>query len=180
MPSAWEALTSALCLSRAATFARSCFSAASANEVPACAHAEPLASNSTTSPAAIRGFALKQLIHLPPAIAKRVEPHAHLVEQRQVQVGQRRWFGEADVPAALHPAGGTAGDKDRQIVVVVPVGVTHTAAVQQQRMVQERTAAFARVPQFREELREQRDVEAIDPGHLLDLLGVVAVMREGV
>src|SRR5262245_55148294 len=100
MPSAWAALTSAPCLSRAATFARSFFSAACASEAADCACTERQASNSTTRPAAnIRIFGeaisvppppfsplpcvLKQLIHLPLAVAKRVEPHAHLVEERQ-------------------------------------------------------------------------------------------------
>src|SRR5262245_28892368 len=124
MPSAWEPLTSAPCLSRAATFARSFFSAASANEAAGCASAEPLASNPTPMPAAAsRVFRddaisvlpprrLKQLVHLPLAVAERVEPHAHLVEQRQVEVGQGRRFGKADVAAALHLAGGAAGDEN--------------------------------------------------------------------
>src|SRR5579883_214013 len=142
MPSAWEALTSAACLSRAAAFARSFFSAASANGATACARAQPPASHSmATNPKRKRGL-LKQFIHLPPAVAKRVETHAHFVEQCKVQVGQRRRFREVNVPAALHLARGPAGDKDRQIVVVVPVGVAHAAAIQEERMVQKRTVAF--------------------------------------
>ena len=99
---------------------------------------------------------LKQLIHLAPAVGERVEPDAHLVEQRQVQVGQRRRLGEADVAAASHSARGAAGDEDRQVVVVVQVGVAHAAAVQEERMVQQRAVAFRRGPQLGEELGEQR------------------------
>src|SRR5262249_49859020 len=129
MPSTWDALTSALFFSRAATRARSFFSAASANGALPCPSAEPLVSNNTTNPAANSRFfgdvamlvldphELKQLIHLPPAIAKRVEPHAHLVEQCQVQVGQRRRLGEADVAAAFHLAGGAARHQDPPTVV---------------------------------------------------------------
>src|SRR5690242_10781082 len=58
MPSAWEVLTSAPCLSRAATFARSCFSAASANEAADWACDEPLPSKNTISPAANTRFQL--------------------------------------------------------------------------------------------------------------------------
>src|SRR5262249_54121673 len=170
MPSAWEALTSLPCSSRAATFARSFFSAAFATEAD-WASAEPPASKNTTSAAAnSRAFGagaisvlppqrLKQLIPLPLAIAERVKPHSHFVEQRQVQVGQRRRFGEADVPAALHLPGGAAGDEDRKVVVGMPVGVAHAAAVQQERVVQERSVALEGAPHFRQERRSQRGVD---------------------
>src|SRR5262249_54776171 len=55
MPSTWEALTSTPCLSSVPSFARSFFSAASANGAPDWAAAEPASSNNTR-PAAPKRF----------------------------------------------------------------------------------------------------------------------------
>ena len=57
-------------------------------------------------------------------------------------------------------------------------GIAHAAAVQVERMVEQRAVAFRRGLQLLQELREQRDVELIDLGHLGDLLRIVAVMRQ--
>src|SRR4029079_8292148 len=45
----------------------------------------------------------QQLVDLALAVGERVETDANLVEQRQVQVGQRRRLGVLDVPSALLP-----------------------------------------------------------------------------
>ena len=46
-------------------------------------------------------------------VGKRIESHPHLIQERQVQVGQGRRLRIPDVPPAAHPARGAAGDQDR-------------------------------------------------------------------
>ena len=89
-------------------------------------------------------------------------------------------FSIADVPAAPHLAGRTAGDEDRQVRVIMKVGIAHPAAVEVERVVQERAVPLGCGLQLREELGEQRHMELVDLGHPGDLCGVVAVVRERV
>ena len=69
---------------------------------------------------------------------------AHFVEQRQVEIGQRRRFGVFEVAPAFYPGGRTASDKDWQIRMVVHVGVANAAAIKIKRMVEQRAVAFRR------------------------------------
>ena len=70
--------------------------------------------------------------------------HSHLVQQGQMQVRERCRFLVPDVPRAFEPAGRAAGDHDREIDVIVNVGIAHAAAVQKQRMVEQRSVAVRR------------------------------------
>ena len=80
---------------------------------------------------------LKQLIHLAIAVGKRIEMDADFVEQRQVEIGQRRGLGELDVTPAFHSACRAAGDEDRQVRVVMHIGIADAAAVKIERMIQQ-------------------------------------------
>ena len=71
-------------------------------------------------------------------------------------------FSDSDVPTALQAGGGAARDHDRQILVIVQAGVAHAAAVQIERMIEERAVTVRRVLHALEEVREQRHVEGID------------------
>src|SRR5438034_2499940 len=57
----------------------------------------------------------EQLVHLPLAVRELVHPQADLLEQRQMEIGQRRRFGVLDVAPALEISGGAAGDEHRQV-----------------------------------------------------------------
>src|SRR4030095_15862775 len=87
---------------------------------------------------------LKQLIHFAIAIGERVEMDADLVEQRQVEIGQGGRLGVFDVTPAFQSAGGATGDKDRQVCVVMHVGIANAAAVEVERMVEQCAVPFRR------------------------------------
>ena len=95
---------------------------------------------SLTQPASPTG--LNSVSILPVLSANESSRTPTAVEQRQVQVGQRRRLGVPDVPAAAHSAGRAAGDDDRQVHVIVDVGIAHAAAVQIKRMVEQRAVAL--------------------------------------
>src|SRR3984893_10135748 len=57
------------------------------------------------------------------AVPERPQPHAHPVEQRQVEVAQRRLLRITDVPTGLQGAAALANQQDRQVIMVVPVAV---------------------------------------------------------
>src|SRR6266516_1867257 len=84
---------------------------------------------------------LEQLLDLALAVCESVEMHPCHIEQRQVKIGQRRRFRILDVTPSLDPACSAAGDKDRQVYVVMLVGIAHAAAIQVGRMVQQGTVA---------------------------------------
>src|SRR5688572_3368951 len=104
---------------------------------------------------------------------------ANAIEQRDMQVGERRPFPGSDVSTALQAGGGAARDQDRQILVIMKAGVTHAAAVQIERMIEERAVTVRRVLHALEEVREQRHMECIDLRDRQELLGIVAVMTGG-
>ena len=105
--------------------------------------------------------------------------HADLVQQRQVQVGERRRVVEADVPSTLELRAAAARDHDRQVRVIVDVGVAHAAAQQVQRVIQQRAVAVGRRRQLLDQVGEQRHVVGVDLRQLDELLRVVDVMRHG-
>src|ERR1051326_6795466 len=112
MPSPWAALTSARRCSSVRTAARSIFSIASASGASAAAAGSVTADK--TSAAAYRpndvvrvmipppASKRQQLVDLPLAVRKSLEPDADLLEQRQVQVRQRRRLLVGDVAGAPH------------------------------------------------------------------------------
>ena len=118
----------------------------------------------------------EQRVHLAVAVAELVEADAYLIEQCEMKVGQRRGFVETDVPSALHAAGSAPGHDDREVRVVVHVRVAHAAAVEVQRVVEERSVAVLRRGELAEELGEEGDVELVDLRKLGDLGRVVAVV----
>ena len=104
---------------------QSIFSAASASVASAAWSAPTLtniAVNANATNVATGHLQRQQFIDLALAVGERIHPDAGAFEQRQVQVGERCRFGVADVPAPLTlPA--AAGDEDRQVDVIVDVGV---------------------------------------------------------
>ena len=84
----------------------------------------------------------------------------------------------ADVPAGLERAAALAGQQDRQVVVGVAVAVAVAAAVGDHAVVQQRAVAFRDRLQLAEQVGELLDVEGVDRADLVDLLRVVAVVRQ--
>ena len=95
-----------------------------------------------------------------------------------MQIGHGCRLTESKVATSLHVAGSTAGDKDRQIQVVMDIGISHAATVQQQRMIQQRAVAFLCLLQALQEVREQRHMELINFCHLRNFFRIVSVMGE--
>src|SRR4029453_12687690 len=69
-----------------------------------------------------------QIGNLPAAVGERVEPYAHLLEQRQMKIGERCRLLVSDVPCPFLLAGPAPGQDDREVGVIVDVGVSHAAA----------------------------------------------------
>src|SRR5262245_27323733 len=143
MPSACGTLTSARSATSCFTTARSIFSAASATRASDAAARTPIAQSRTTNAetpsrsakpsrsCGIRIARLKprapaewerrveserqQLIDLALAVGERVEVHADLVQQRQVEVRERRRLRVLDMARAFDPPRAAAGDENRQV-----------------------------------------------------------------
>src|SRR5438094_387137 len=94
------------------------------------------------------------------------------------QVADRRARRQLDVTMAFADA--AANGEDRQRIAGVLVRVAHAAAIEDERVVEERTVAVRRVLQRVEELREELDVVRIDLHDFRDVRRVVAVVRDGV
>src|SRR4051812_30757956 len=120
----------------------------------------------------------KQFINLPLAVGKGIHADTDTLEQRHVQIGERRGLGILDVPSALDAGSSATRDEDREVHVIVNVGVAHAAAIEVQRVVEQRAVPFRRRFQFFEKVRKERDVERVDLRHPRNLFRVVAMMRE--
>jgi hypothetical protein len=78
--------------------------------------------------------------------------------------------------ATPHPA---TGGQERQRIAVVLIGFAHAAAVEEQRVVEERTVAVGRVSSAcRGNLAKELDVVGVDLHHFGDVRRIVAVVRQ--
>lgn len=91
----------------------------------------------------------------------------------------RQWRGVSvtNVLPTLHLPGTASGNDDRQVHVVVNVGIAHTAAVENHRMIQQRSVAIRRLLQLLQVVCEKRNVERIDLRHLRLLLRITAIVH---
>src|SRR5207248_2414602 len=79
------------------------------------------------------------------AVPKALPLEARLVQQREVQIGNRRAFGQLDLPSAALERAGAAADQDgRQRIIAVQVAVGHVGAVEQHGVIQQRSFAVGR------------------------------------
>ena len=72
----------------------------------------------------------------------------------------------------------TARDQDRQVYVIVDIRIAHAAAIENHRMIEQRTVAVPRGLQFFQVVGKQRNMERIDLCHLGELLRIAAVVRQ--
>src|ERR1051325_12119549 len=120
----------------------------------------------------------EEFVHFALAGGEGIEMDAGFVEHREIEIREGRWFGVAKMAAAAHAAGSAARDDDRQIGVIMNVGVAHAAAIKIERVIEERAIAIGSLLHFLEEFGEERDVELIDLRHAGDFVRIVAVMRK--
>src|SRR5271156_6148841 len=113
----------------------------------------------------------------PGTVPERLLMNARLIQQRQQQVGHRRVIGEPEVTVAFERARPSAQHQVGQREVVMCVAVAHVAAVQQNGVIEQRPVPVLRGLQLFQEPREQRQMVMLDLYQLLDLIGLVLVMR---
>src|SRR5262245_34039014 len=79
-----------------------------------------------------------QILQRASAVAERLLLHTHLGEHGDEQVGHRRVVLVLQVPSALHLPSRAADDEVRQREMIVGVAVAHVAAVEEQRVIEQR------------------------------------------
>src|SRR6516162_4018811 len=113
------------------------------------------------------------------AVGDALHLQARLVEDREVQIGNRRVFGKVDLLSALLERARAAADEDvRQRIIAVHVAVAHVGAVEQHRIVQERAFAVGRGGELLDEIPEPLHVIALDLHQLLEPVEVIGMMRQ--
>src|SRR3954462_13848825 len=105
--------------------------------------------------------------------------YAHPIQQRQVEVRHRRVFGIDDVIVAAEAAAAT-DDEDGKVFVEMAIAVAQAAAVDDDRVVQQRTVSIRRLLELTDESREPLPVPRVPDRDLLDPLRVAAVVSERV
>src|SRR6266850_3075619 len=85
-----------------------------------------------------------------------------------------------DMTPSLKLAGTTANHDYRQVVVSMRIGISHAAAKEVDRVVQQRTFTVGRGPQLLQEVSEERYMVRINLRQLCELPRVVPVMRHRV
>ncbi len=120
---------------------------------------------------------LRQPFQLSRAVAQLFRRHAHAIEHAEIEVGERRFFLNADVLAGLERPAAFTGEQNRQLVVVVGVAVADAASQDDHGVVQKRSLAFPNSLQFFQHISELGDVKAINLGNLGLLVFVAAVVR---
>src|SRR6266850_8283438 len=102
--------------------------------------------------------------------------HSRPVEQREVEIGQRRAILVPDVPATLYAARGATRDENWKVLMVVNTGIAQPASVHVDGIIEQRAVSVGSGLQFLQKVREQRHVERIDLGNFRELFRIVAVM----
>src|SRR5688572_14918599 len=87
---------------------------------------------------------LEEIFDPTAAVSELVQPDPDPIEQREMEVGQRCAGLVPDMAAALHPARSPARDENGQVVMIVDAGVTQSASIQVNGVVEERPVALAR------------------------------------
>src|SRR5437667_6645678 len=106
--------------------------------------------------------------------------HPHAIEQREVEICQRRAILVPDVTATPHSGRSATRDQNWKVLMVVNTGVAQPASVQVHRVIEQRAVAVGSGFQFLEKLRKERYVERIDLGNLEELFRIVAMMTRGI
>src|SRR5215510_12324260 len=96
---------------------------------------------------------------------------AHVVQQREMKIGQRCALFVLDVPPTPHPTRRATRDQNRQVLMVVQTRVAHSTSVQIDGVVEQRSVAVWSGFQLLEELREEQHMERIDLRDLRELVG---------
>src|SRR5688572_13723684 len=111
------------------------------------------------------------------AVAELVAFHADLLQQRQMEIGDRRAFRQHQVLAARPQPAGAAADNDVRLrVVVVAVAVAHVRSVHEHRVIEQRTLTVRRLGHLRDEGRKLLEVPGLDLRELLDPRQIVGVV----
>src|ERR1051325_9032839 len=121
---------------------------------------------------------LEQVFDFAVAVPKRIQMNSNTIEQGEVEVGQRRSLFVLYVPAALQSGCSAARDQDRQVLVIVKAGITHAAAIQVDRVIEERAVPIGSCLHSLQKIREQRDVIFIDLRDLGYFHWIIAVMTD--
>src|SRR5215813_13970615 len=104
---------------------------------------------------------------------------SRVIQQREMEIGQRRALFVLNVPPTLHAERSATRDQNGKVLMVVQTRVAHPAAVQVDGVVEQRSVSIRSGFRFLEELREQQHVERIDLRNFRELVGTVAVMTRG-
>src|SRR5262245_1144111 len=102
------------------------------------------------------------MLDLARAVANLFRPHADYVQHRHIEVRGRSAFRITNVTSALESPVRASREDKRQIEVDVPVAVADAAAVDDHRMIKQRSVAVLRGLQLLQEHREHLDVMLID------------------
>src|SRR5437773_12086955 len=98
--------------------------------------------------------------------------HPHAIEQREVEIRQRRAIRVPDVTATPHSGRSATRDQNWKVLMVVNTGVAQPASVQVHRVIKQRAVAVGSGFQFLEKICKQRHVERIDLGNFEELLRI--------
>src|SRR5262245_14346372 len=110
------------------------------------------------------------------AVPEALHLQTRLVQQREVQIGNRRAFGQLDLPSPLERAGPAADQDVRQRIIAVQVAVGHVGAVEQHGVIQELAFAVGCGGELRHELREPLHVIALDLDQLFQPIEIIGMM----
>src|SRR5713101_8713363 len=130
----------------------------------------PAAANTTSSPvryprrvnARRRLHSIGQRRQPSGTVAELLDRNAQLLEDRHVQIRERRPLGMPHVAPAPETGGLAADERDRQVVVEVRVAVADAGAVQQQRVVEHLPVCFGNRRELLDEIRELLEVVLVD------------------
>jgi len=120
---------------------------------------------------------LDQFFETPGAVTETVAMDIELVEDTQQQVARWHRLGRVGKMTSAFQATVVATEQDmRHIIVQMLVRITHVAAVQHQRVIQQAAVAVIGVLQLVDEVGQHLDVILVDLRELVDTTGIFTVV----
>src|SRR5579884_1381510 len=119
---------------------------------------------------------LEQLLQTACAVADGLGMNAHTVEQGEEQVRHRGSVRVVQMTPRFDRARALAGQQDRQVVMVVAVAIADARAVDDHRIIEQRTLALADGLHLFQQVGQLGDMEAVDLADLVLFLLVPAMM----
>src|SRR5712671_1871265 len=114
------------------------------------------------TPTGVRFSDVREPVHLARTVTDLFNADPHVLQNRHVEVRQRRALRITNIATALDARGLAANQRNREIVVEMRIAVADAGPIQEQCVVEHRAVALGQLRQLVDQIRELPHVILVD------------------